>query len=78
MEPVNGTIDISKTALILIDMQRDFLEPKGFGELLGNDVSKLQRAVGPCQRLLHAARQRNMLVIHTREVSHVCDVFLPM
>ena len=46
----------SRTALLLIDMQRDFLEPGGFGETLGNDVSLLQAAIEPCQRALAAAR----------------------
>ena len=57
----------ARTALLIIDMQRDFLEPGGFGETLGNDVSLLQRAVGPCARALSAAREAGMLVIHTRE-----------
>lgn len=55
------------TALVLIDMQRDFLEPGGFGEALGNDVSRLRGAIGPCRTVLEAARRRGMLVIHTRE-----------
>ncbi len=57
----------ARTALVIIDMQRDFLEPGGFGETLGNDVALLQRAVGPCARALAAARAAGMLVIHTRE-----------
>src|SRR5687767_12106320 len=66
-EPEAISIDPARTALLLIDMQRDFLEPGGFGEALGNDVSRLAAAVGPCQSLLAAARRRRMLVIHTRE-----------
>jgi nicotinamidase-related amidase len=54
-------------ALLIIDMQRDFLEPGGFGEALGNDVSRLQAAVAPCRAVLDAARHVGMLVIHTRE-----------
>ena len=54
-------------ALIVIDMQRDFLLPGGFGESLGNDVSLLQRVVPPLARLLAAAREAGLLVVHTRE-----------
>jgi len=57
----------TRTALILIDMQRDFLEPGGFGEMLGNDVSLLRSTIAPCKALLVAARGVGMMVIHTRE-----------
>ena len=57
----------SSTALIIIDMQRDFLEPGGFGELLGNDVSHLRSAIAPTRGLLEAARATGLLVLHTRE-----------
>ena len=66
-EPQPITVDLDRTALVIIDMQRDFLEPGGFGETLGNDVSLLQRAVAPCKAVLDAARAAGMLVIHTRE-----------
>ncbi len=55
------------TALVVIDMQRDFLEPRGFGAMLGNDVALLRSTIAPCQRLLAAARAAGLLVIHTRE-----------
>jgi len=66
-EPEPIALDPKKTAVVMIDMQRDFLEPGGFGETLGNDVSLLKKAVGPCQALLALARRTGMLVIHTRE-----------
>src|ERR1700724_712402 len=66
-EPAPLSVDLDKSALVIIDMQRDFLEPGGFGAALGNDVSRLQTAVGPCRDVLAAARRCGMLVIHTRE-----------
>ena len=72
-EPFDLDFDPATTALVIIDMQRDFLEPGGFGEGLGNDVSLLQRVVGPLQAVLAAARASGMLVIHTRE-GHRADM----
>jgi biuret amidohydrolase len=61
------TFEPARCALIIIDMQRDFLEPGGFGAALGNDVTQLHRAIAPCAALLTAARAAGLLVIHTRE-----------
>src|SRR6201986_1645550 len=66
-EPEPIGVNPERTAVIIIDMQRDFLEPGGFGETLGNDVSLLGRAVAPCKTVLEAARRAGLLVIHTRE-----------
>lgn len=66
-EPGLFPFDPSACALLIIDMQRDFLEPGGFGETLGNDVSLLRRAILPNRRLLAAWRAHNLPVFHTRE-----------
>jgi len=66
-EPEAITIELTRTALLIIDMQRDFLEPGGFGETLGNDVSLLTRAIAPCKAVLETFRAAGLLVIHTRE-----------
>jgi nicotinamidase-related amidase len=72
-EPEPIALDLSTTALLIIDMQRDFLEPGGFGETLGNDVSRLAGAVKPIGAVLAAAREMGMPVIHTRE-GHLPDL----
>lgn len=72
-EPYELPFDPAHTALIIIDMQRDFLEPGGFGAMLGNDVSLLRTAIAPCKKVLNAARNKNILVIHTRE-GHRADM----
>jgi len=66
-EPYPFAFAPQTTALVIIDMQRDFLEEGGFGALLGNDVSQLARTIAPLQTVLAAAREAGMLVIHTRE-----------
>ncbi len=54
-------------ALLILDMQRDFLEPGGFGEMLGNDVSQLRKAIEPNRLLLAAWREAGLTVLHARE-----------
>jgi nicotinamidase-related amidase len=66
-EPYEFEFEPAKAALLIIDMQRDFLEPGGFGEMLGNDVSQLRRTIEPNRRLLEAWRAHGLTVIHTRE-----------
>ena len=66
-EPYPLPFEPTSTALLIIDMQRDFLEPGGFGEMLGNDVSLLRTTIEPCMRILQAARATVLTVIHTRE-----------
>ncbi|MCJ2057958.1 cysteine hydrolase [Methylobacterium sp. J-048] len=66
-EPSPIVFDPATTALVIIDMQRDFIEPGGFGASLGNDVALLAAAIPPAMRLLDAARAAGILVVHTRE-----------
>ena len=72
-EPYEFTFSPASTALLIIDMQRDFVEPGGFGAALGNDVSPLQAVIAPCKRMLDAARAMGLMVIHTRE-GHSADL----
>lgn len=65
--PEAFTLDLATTALLMIDMQRDFLLEGGFGQSLGNDVNLLKAAIAPCRQLLDTARALGMLIIHTRE-----------
>ncbi len=65
--PFPYEFDVAKTALVLIDMQRDFIEPGGFGETLGNDVSLLEAIVPATKEALRAWRQAGGLVVHTRK-----------
>ena len=66
-EPYEFVFEPEHTALLMIDMQRDFMEPGGFGASLGNDVSLLRSAIEPARKVLEAARKAGLFVIHTRE-----------
>jgi nicotinamidase-related amidase len=72
-QPFEFTFEPARTALVIIDMQRDFIEPGGFGESLGNQVSLLSAIVPACQAVLSAWRGIGGLVVHTRE-SHAADL----
>jgi len=65
--PYNYNLDPAHTALVVIDMQRDFIEPGGFGDSLGNDVARLEAIVPTVAGLLALFRQQGWPVIHTRE-----------
>ena len=65
--PTAFTCAPAHTALIIIDMQRDFVEPGGFGASLGNDVALLRPIIPVLQRLLAACRALGMVIVHTRE-----------
>ncbi|MBX3585544.1 MAG: cysteine hydrolase [Ramlibacter sp.] len=66
-QPFDYPFDLAHTALVIIDMQRDFIEPGGFGETLGNNVALLSAIVPACQAVLAAWRRAGGLVVHTRE-----------
>ncbi len=71
--PFAYDFELAKTALVLIDMQRDFIEPGGFGETLGNDVALLEAIVPATKAVLEAWRAAGGLVVHTRE-AHKADL----
>jgi nicotinamidase-related amidase len=66
-QPYEFAFDPARAALLIIDMQRDFVEPGGFGAALGNDVGQLRGSIAPLQALLAAARAAGLFVMHTRE-----------
>ena len=72
-QPFDFSFELGRTALIIIDMQRDFVEPGGFGASLGNDVSLLRAIVPACQSVLGAWRRAGGKVVHTRE-AHLPDL----
>jgi nicotinamidase-related amidase len=65
--PYGYEFEPAHTALVVIDMQRDFVEPGGFGAALGNDVQKLQAIVPTVRGLLALCRDAGMTIVHTRE-----------
>ncbi|MAQ46600.1 MAG: cysteine hydrolase [Confluentimicrobium sp.] len=65
--PADFPLDRGKVALLVIDMQRDFIEEGGFGAALGNDVSRLRAIIPTVARLLDGFRAAGLPVLHTRE-----------
>jgi len=72
-QPFDFELNLATAALLIIDMQRDFVEPGGFGETLGNKVEPLQAIVPATVRMLAAWRKAGGFVVHTRE-SHSADL----
>lgn len=72
-QPYAFPLAAQRPALVIIDMQRDFVEPGGFGAALGNDVMPLQRIIPTVAKVLDACRRMDMLIIHTRE-AHRADL----
>lgn len=71
--PIEGPLDLSRTALIVIDMQTDFCGPNGWIDRLGQSIENTRKPIGPIARLLEAARAAGMTIIHTRE-GHRADL----
>jgi nicotinamidase-related amidase len=65
-QPGDFTCEGARTALLVIDIQRDLLEPRGVGAAPGHDVAELARAVAPCRALLEAARAAALAMIHAQ------------
>ena len=63
----------ARTALLVIDMQRDFLSPEGYAAQAGLDIAPLVATIRPIQKLLAVARTAGLLIVHTRE-GHVPDL----
>jgi biuret amidohydrolase len=72
MNILDGLV-VEKTALLVIDMQRDFLDERGYAAKAGLDIAPLQAAIAPVRRLLDAARAAGVMIVHTRE-GHVPDL----
>ena len=71
--PYPYPLDPAHVALVVIDMQRDFIEKGGFGDSLGNDVARLEAIVPTTERLIGLFRAKGWTVIHTRE-AHLPDL----
>lgn len=65
--PYDFTFDPAQVVLVVIDMQRDFIEPGGFGDTLGNDVSRLKDIVPTVAALIGLFRKLGLPIVHTRE-----------
>ncbi len=72
-QPYPYSFKVKNTALVVIDMQRDFLEEGGFGAVLGNDVSLVAKIVPTVAKLIAACRSSGMAIIHTKE-AHRADL----
>jgi nicotinamidase-related amidase len=66
-QPYDFKLDPERTALVVIDMQRDFIEPGGFGESLGNEVALLEAIIPTVSRLIGLFRAKSWPIVHTRE-----------
>jgi nicotinamidase-related amidase len=65
--PYDGDIPVGHIALINIDWQVDFCGEGGYVDAMGYDLSLTRTPLGPAQRVLNAARDAGLFVLHTRE-----------
>jgi nicotinamidase-related amidase len=72
-KPYAYSFPTKHTALLVIDMQRDFLLPQGFGAIQGGDLSMVQASIEPTKKLLDICRRANLFIFHTREGHEVND-----
>ena len=72
MKVLDG-ITVGRTALLVIDMQRDFLDPRGYAAKAGLNIAPLRAAIAPVRTLVDAARAAGLMIVHTRE-GHVADL----
>jgi nicotinamidase-related amidase len=72
-KPYAFSFPLRHTALLIIDMQRDFLMPRGFGEIQGGNLEAVQASIAPTKKLLDACRRARLKIFHTRE-GHVPDL----
>jgi allophanate hydrolase len=72
-KPYPFTFPVRQTALLVIDMQRDFICAGGFGEIQGGNLEAVQASIRPTKALLEACRAAGLIIFHTRE-GHVPDL----
>ncbi|KAK7202727.1 Isochorismatase-like protein [Myxozyma melibiosi] len=75
-KPAPFPLPAARTALIIIDMQRDFVLPSGYGAIQcpsAEVFAQVSGLIGPCLDALRASRKLGMTVVHTRE-GHVPDL----
>ncbi len=65
-KPEAISIEIERTALIVVDMQNDFGSKGGIFDRIGIDISAIQRTVGPIARVVASARQSGIPVIYLK------------
>src|SRR5688572_18101023 len=71
--PDSGRLDPMSTALLVIDLQNDFLAPDGYLAKKGYDLSPLRAILPAVNRVIDAARAAGCLIVFTRQ-GHRADM----